>query len=459
MSAKIDTSLPTVNARIYPRGGLDVLSRDEVARLRDASTGMHDLLRRCALAVLTSGSASDDPRAARELYPDFDIQVHQQDRGVRIDLAHAPAMAFVDGEIIHGVADLLFAVVRDLAYTAIELRPDSGRDLESSDGITDAVFGLLRNARILHPTEPNLVVCWGGHSISRDEYVYTKQVGYELGLRGLDICTGCGPGAMKGPMKGATIAHAKQRQRRSRYIGITEPGIIAAESPNPIVNHLVIMPDIEKRLEAFVRLGHGIIVFPGGVGTAEEILYLLGILLREENAGLPFPLIFTGPSASAPYFEQIDKFLRLTLGEAATSRYEIVIGDPIAVAKRMASGIRKVRENRIEHKDSFFFNWSLKVPVEFQRPFVPSHEAMATLDLHHGRKPHELAADLRRAFSGIVAGNVKEDGMRRIEAHGPFEIHGDPGMMQSLDALLRAFVEQRRMKIAGEYRPCYRVLA
>ncbi len=70
----------------------------------------------------------------------------------------------------------------------------------------------------------------------------------------------------------------------------------------------------------------------------------------------------------------------------------------------------------------------------------------------------ELAADLRRAFSGIVAGNVKEDGMRRIEEFGPFEIHGEPAMMQALDALLRAFVEQRRMKIAGEYRPCYRVV-
>ncbi|UNK50600.1 nucleotide 5'-monophosphate nucleosidase PpnN [Lysobacter sp. S4-A87] len=459
MSATIETTLPTVNARIYPKGGLDVLSRDEVARLRDVSTGMHDLLRRCALAVLTSGSASDDPRAARELYPEFDIQVHQQDRGVRIDLAHAPAMAFVDGEIIRGVAELLFAVVRDLAYTAMELGPDSNKDLETSSGITDSVFGLLRNARILHPTEPNLVVCWGGHSISRDEYVYTKQVGYELGLRGLDICTGCGPGAMKGPMKGATIAHAKQRRNRTRYIGITEPGIIAAESPNPIVNHLVIMPDIEKRLEAFVRLGHGIIVFPGGVGTAEEILYLLGILLREENAHLPFPLIFTGPTASAPYFEQIDRFIRLTLGEEATKRYEIIVGDPDKVAKRMSTGIRKVREHRIAQKDSFFFNWSVDIPLAFQRPFVPTHEAMASLDLHHGRKPHELAADLRRAFSGIVAGNVKEDGMRRIEAHGPFEIHGDADMMQSLDALLRAFVEQRRMKIAGEYKPCYRVVA
>ncbi len=454
------TSLPVVSARIYPKGGLDVLSRDEVARLRDASAGgMHELLRRCALAVLTSGSASDDPRAAQELYPSFDIQVLQHDRGLRIDLLNAPAMAFVDGEIIRGVAELLFAVVRDLAYTAIELGPEYAEDLETSSGLTNAVFGLLRNARALQPADPNLVVCWGGHSIGREEYQYTKNVGYELGLRGLDICTGCGPGAMKGPMKGATIAHAKQRKRRPRYIGITEPGIIAAESPNPIVNELVIMPDIEKRLEAFVRLGHGIIVFPGGVGTAEEILYLLGILLREENAGIPFPFILTGPTASAPYFEQIDQFIRLSLGEAAASRYEIIVADPEKVAKRMSAGIRKVREYRIAHKDSFFFNWGMEIPIDVQKPFAPTHEAMAALELRHGRRPQDLAADLRRAFSGIVAGNVKEDGMRRVEQYGPFQIRGDQDIMQALDALLRAFVQQRRMKISGEYRPCYQLIA
>jgi len=451
--------IETVNARILPRGGLDVLSRDEVARLKDASTGgMHELLRRCALAVLTSGSASDDPRAAQELYPDFDIQVLQQDRGLKLELSNAPATAFVDGQMIHGIAELLFAVVRDIAWTAIEINPAHTADLDTSPGLTNAVFGLLRNARLLQPSDPNLVVCWGGHSIGREEYDYTKKVGYELGLRGFDICTGCGPGAMKGPMKGATIAHAKQRSQRTRYIGITEPGIIAAESPNPIVNHLVIMPDIEKRLEAFVRLGHGIIVFPGGVGTAEEILYLLGILLQEENAEIPFPFILTGPADSAPYFEQIDQFIRLTLGDAAASRYDIMIDDPVHVAKVMASGVRKVREYRIQHKDSFFFNWSLNIPLSFQQPFHPTHEAMAALDLHHGRKAHELAADLRRAFSGIVAGNVKEDGVRRIEQSGPFQIRGDGAIMQALDALLRAFVEQRRMKMSGEYNPCYRVL-
>ena len=459
LAAKAKSTLPTVSARIYPRGGLDVLSREEVARLRDASTGMHDLVRRCALAVLTSGSHSDDPRAAQELYPDFDIQVLQQDRGARIELTNAPAMAFVDGEIIRGVAELLFAVVRDLAYTAIELGPEYADELETSAGITDAVFRLLRNARLLHPSEPNLVVCWGGHSINRNEYEYTKEVGYQLGLRGLDICTGCGPGAMKGPMKGATIAHAKQRKRRTRYIGITEPGIIAAESPNPIVNHLVIMPDIEKRLEAFVRMGHGIIVFPGGVGTAEEILYLLGLLLREENADVPFPLILTGPTESAPYFEQIDQFIRLTLGDAAAQRYEIIISDCTKVATRIASGIRKVREYRIAQKDSFYFNWGMDIPLDFQQPFVPTHEAMAALDLHHGRRPQDLAADLRRAFSGIVAGNVKEEGLRRVEQFGPYRLDGDADIVRALDALLRAFVQQRRMKISGEYRPCYELVA
>ena len=115
---------------------------------------------------------------------------------------------------------------------------------------------------------PDIVVCWGGHSINREEYEYTKKVGYELGLRGLNVCTGCGPGAMKGPMKGAAIAHAKQQIRDGRYIGISEPGIIASEPPNPIVNELVILPDIEKRLEAFVRVGHGIVIFPGGTARA-----------------------------------------------------------------------------------------------------------------------------------------------------------------------------------------------
>ncbi|MEO6690031.1 MAG: nucleotide 5'-monophosphate nucleosidase PpnN [Dokdonella sp.] len=449
----------TVSARISPVAGLDLLSRQEVARLRDAGTGgLHELLRRCALAVLTQGSASDDARALLDRYPDFDIQILQQDRGVKLELKNAPADAFVDGHMIRGVNELLFAVVRDIVYVANKIAAGLF-DLSDSSGLTNAVFEILRNARVLRPNvDPNLVVCWGGHSIGREEYLYTKRVGYELGLRAFDICTGCGPGAMKGPMKGATIAHAKQRRRTNRYIGITEPGIIAAESPNPIVNNLVIMPDIEKRLEAFVRIGHAIIVFPGGVGTAEEILYLLGILLHPDNANSPFPLIFTGPRESAAYFEQIDRFLRLVLGDDVARHYKIIVDDPREVSRQIHRGIERVRINRLDTQDAFYFNWALHIERELQEPFHPTHAAMAALNLHHAQPPHQLAANLRRAFSGIVAGNVKEEGMRAIEKNGPFEIDGDRDIMQALDALLASFVAQHRMKLPGaRYVPCYRI--
>ncbi|MGA9335732.1 MAG: nucleotide 5'-monophosphate nucleosidase PpnN [Rudaea sp.] len=453
------TKASILNARISPVAGMDVLSRDEVTRLRDASQGgLHTLLRRCALAVLTSGSENDDAIGIFERYPGFDIHVLQQDRGIKLELTNAPAGAFVDGHIIRGINELLFAVVRDIAYVATQI--EAGLfDLSDSHGITHAVFDILRNAQVLRPNvEPNLAVCWGGHSISRLEYDYTKSVGYELGLRAFDICTGCGPGAMKGPMKGATIAHSKQRRRKNRYIGITEPGIIAAESPNPIVNNLVIMPDIEKRLEAFVRVGHGIVVFPGGVGTAEEILYLLGILLHPDNAGIPFPLIFSGPKESAAYFELIDAFLKLALGDEVAQFYRIIIGDPAEAARVMTAGVDRVRVYRIDTKDAFFFNWALHIEAAFQLPFKPTHENMAALNLHRDQPRHLLAADLRRAFSGIVAGNVKEEGLRAIAAKGPFEINGDPDIMRALDTLLASFVEQQRMKLPGKaYVPCYRV--
>ncbi len=260
-------------------------------------------------------------------------------------------------------------------------------------------------------------------------------------------------------MKGATIGHAKQRIGNGRYLGFTEPGIIAAESPNPIVNNLVILPDIEKRLEAFVRAGHVIVVFPGGVGTAEEILYLLGILLHPENRGMPFPLIFTGPAESASYFAQIDEFVGATLGPRAQELYQVVIDDPAQVAHLARQGTQQVREYRKQHSDAYYFNWRLRIDAEFQHPFVPTHKSMRALDLHRNQEAHWLAANLRRAFSGVVAGNVKLQGIREIEKHGLFELHGEPEIMAHMDQLLASFVEQGRMKLPGaQYKPCYRIV-
>ncbi len=455
------TNHDVIDAVISPIGHMEILSQTEVSQLLDVSQGgLYSLFRNCSLAVLNSGNSIDDGKELLERYQSFSIKVLQEERGIKLDVQGAPHTAFVDNRMIKGINAHLFSVLRDVIYVHNKIQDNANFDLMNSDGITNAIFHILRNANILIPGRyPNLVVCWGGHSISRNEYDYTKLVGYEMGLRGLDICTGCGPGAMKGPMKGATIGHAKQRIRSGQYLGITEPGIIAAESPNPIVNDLVIMPDIEKRLEAFVRTGHGIVVFPGGVGTAEEILYLLGILLHPNNVDIPFPLIFTGPASAEEYFKEIDQFIGVTLGEEAQRRYQIVIDDPVLVAKKMYQGMQHVRDYRKKTKDAFYFNWKLHIDQAFQQPFLPNHENMANLAIHFEQDTHLLAANLRRAFSGVVAGNVKDEGIRAIEEHGHFEIKGDSNIMQHMDALLSSFVAQHRMKLPGkEYVPCYRII-
>jgi predicted Rossmann-fold nucleotide-binding protein len=455
-------SAASVSTRIYPAGMLYTLSRQEVERLQDVSRGdLAELVRRCALAVLNTGNESDDAEALLEQYADFHIEVQQVNRGLRLELSNAPGLAFVDGRIIEGIREQLSSVIRDLIYFDSEIKNDANHDLVSSAGITGAVFEVLRNAKALIPeVDPDLIVCWGGHSIPRHEYEYTKDCGYQIGLRHLNIITGCGPGAMKGPMKGATIAHSKQRKKNGRYIGVSEPGIIAAESPNPIVNNLVILPDIEKRLEAFVRLGHGIVVFPGGAGTAEEILYILGILLNPANREIPFPVVFTGPAGSADYFSQIDRFIRLTLGDEAASRYRIIVDDPEKVARHMYRGMKKVRQYRIEKNDAFYFNWLLEIDQSFQTPFEPTHEKMSALRLSRDLPLHELACNLRRLFSGIVAGNVKPEGVAAIRQHGPFEIRGEAEILESLDELLGDFVRDHRMKLPGgkAYEPCYRLV-
>lgn len=447
-------------ARITPEHSLNVLSQLEVSRLaRVSDTKLYDNFRRCALAVLNTGEKTDNTSEILEAYKDFSINVIAQERGIKLEIHNAPASAFVDGEMIKGIKEHLFAVLRDLVYIDNELKENRDIDFSSSSGITNGVFHIVRNAGVLkHNNETNLIVCWGGHSIGEIEYQYTKKVGYELGLRGLDICTGCGPGAMKGPMKGATIAHAKQR-RAGRYLGITEPGIIAAESPNPIVNQLVIMPDIEKRLEAFVRTGHGIVVFPGGAGTAEEILYILGILLNPENANMPFPLVFTGPKTAEAYFKQIHEFIGATVGPQAQSLYKIIVDDPAAVAIYMKEKMADVQAFRRQSQDAYYFNWVLEVADDFQRPFRPTHENMRQLQLHRQQAPHELAASLRKAFSGIVDGNVKEHGIRAVAEKGPYEISGEKDVIGPLDELLRSFVAQKRMKIpTQEYVPCYKIV-
>src|SRR5258707_15429152 len=170
-----------VDARVAPKGSLEHLSQQEIAKLLDSGQGGPDpLFRKCALAVLNSGSDIDDSRAIFEKYRDFDLRIVRQAWGFKLEIKNAPAAAFVDGVMIRGLKDHLFAVLRDVVFISNEIMESGRFDPRSSSSITNAVFHILRNARVLElQVKPNLVVCWGGHSIRLLECDLTKQAGYE----------------------------------------------------------------------------------------------------------------------------------------------------------------------------------------------------------------------------------------------------------------------------------------
>ncbi len=446
---------------IRPAGRMQVLSYKEAYQLcDDSNSGLNEVFRRCTLAVLNTGIKEDDPEVMLSANQNYKVKVQVKGRGIQLEFDNPPEYAFVDDEMIIGLQEHLSAVLRDLLYAKNQILDNADFDLSDSEDITNAIFHLSRNAGLIKSNrDPKIVVCWGGHSISLPEYKYTKHVGYQLGLRLFDICTGCGPGAMKGPMKGAILGHRKQRSDQPRFIGLTEPGIIAAESPNAIVTELSIMPDIEKRLEAFVRIGHGIVVFPGGAGTMEEILYILSVLLHPKNKGIPFPVVLTAPETSREYFDAVLLFITNALGQEARKKLNLLIEASEEVAITIKNGIQTVREFRKKSQDAYYYNWNLHIPIELQQPFIPTHKNIEQLQINKQQPVHLLASNLRKVFSAIVAGNVKSETVQEIKKHGVFKIHGDTEIMHDMDKLLQSFVKQRRMKLGtAKYDPCYKII-
>lgn len=451
---------------VWPSGAMALLTQLEADSISHTSRGeLYQLYRNCSLAVLNSGNETDNSQELLEHFETFDLNVIRNERGLKIELINPPPSAFVDGRIIKSLKNHLYAVLRDIVQ--IHLNRDYMRsiinnfkheELSESDLITNGIFIILRNANCF-PTgkSDHIAVCWGGHAIPRREYDYAYDVGYALGLRRINICTGCGPGIMEAPMKGSIMGHALQcAADKCRLIGLTEPSIIAAEPPNSMVSDLVILPDIEKRLEAFVRLGHCLIVFPGGPGTAEELLYILAIKLSPENRHTPLPLVLTGGADSRPYFEALERFLIACFGEGIRRCYRLIIDDPDLVATTVKSAMDSIIDHRTLLHDSYCFNWTLRIPAELQHPLVISHEAMAALNLRHSQEPWQLAVQLRTAFSGIVAGNVKEAGVKLVASRGPFSLHGDRDIIEHMAELTDAFIKQGRILLSQRaYKPCY----
>lgn len=102
---------------VSPLGSMDMLSQLEVDMLkRTASSDLYQLFRNCSLAVLNSGSLTDNSKELLSRFENFDINVLRRERGVKLELINPPEDAFVDGRIIRSLQANLFAVLRDILF-------------------------------------------------------------------------------------------------------------------------------------------------------------------------------------------------------------------------------------------------------------------------------------------------------------------------------------------------------
>src|SRR5690606_37325214 len=152
----------TINASVSPRGAMELLSQEEIARLNGVrGTETYELFRRCVLAVLNCDDTTDDAAEIFNRYHDFDVQITQRPRGIKLLLKNAPACAFVGGGILTGVRDHLFAVLRDSVFVAGEgygashdYDPGGADSIDvkhSVDVDSTLVFHVLCNAGLLRP--------------------------------------------------------------------------------------------------------------------------------------------------------------------------------------------------------------------------------------------------------------------------------------------------------------------
>ena len=209
-----------------------------------------------------------------------------------------------------------------------------------------------------------------------------------------------------------------------------------------------------------MRLAHTIIVFPGGVGTVEEILYLLSLLMHPDNEEA-IPLVLAGPESCRGYFQELERFLVDCLGDGVRNHYRVFVGAPDEVGRAARAATDGVHALRRSAGQAYYFNWELQIPADLQAPFIPTHEAMAALDLHADLPKHQLASRLRCVFSGLVSGNVKAFGIEQVRLHGPYKLSGDRKFVAAMDRLLKVMVREKRMKLvaqADDYQPCYQLV-
>ena len=146
----------------------------------------------------------------------------------------------------------------------------------------------------------NNITVFGSARVKDTDPLY--QQAYELGKAlsdaGYNVFTGAGPGIMKATNKGAY-------EGKSKSIGLNID-LPQEQYINPYLDEVITFEYFFSRKVMLVKNASACVCFPGGYGTADELMEVLTLLQTQKMK--PIPLILYGSSFWKPllsWFEQL----------------------------------------------------------------------------------------------------------------------------------------------------------
>lgn len=158
-------------------------------------------------------------------------------------------------------------------------------------------WGFLWNLPTLLRVPHPIVTVFGSASLSEDEH-YIHQA-YAFGRicaeHGISVITGGGPGIMLAANRGAASVEQEQGKKITRSLGIGVRGVdedFVQDIP------LISFRYFFMRKWYLTQFSSAIVIFPGGIGTFDELFDVLN--LRKHHMLPTFPIVLIGVEFWAP---------------------------------------------------------------------------------------------------------------------------------------------------------------
>jgi len=156
----------------------------------------------------------------------------------------------------------------------VRREPDVGKII---DRTIVRLWDTIEELESLNPAELHFyrVAVFGSARIQKGdpEYAAVRLLASRLTELGCDIVTGGGPGLMEAANEGAASTRGR---RKTRSFGLTIA--IPYEKANPYLDSVTAHRTFFSRLHHFVRMSQAFVIFPGGIGTALELMMVWQLL-------------------------------------------------------------------------------------------------------------------------------------------------------------------------------------